>query len=294
MSLEKTFWGTTQLTFLGLLIDTVAGIEAIPKEKVERAIAVVNRILGKCKVTVKELQKLTGFLNFLCHCIVPGCAFTRRIYSYFSSAMMPYHHINVNREIKQDLQVWRSFLTNPVIYCRPFLDYTKVLSASDLNWYSDASGVIGYGGVHDGQWFAGLWDKDWLDDKKPSIEFLELYAVSLGILLWAHKHRNARVCLYCDNKTVVHVINAASSSCKYCMKLARLIILTCLSYNVRIFAKYVTTKDNDLSDALSRNQMKRFWDIVHTSGISMENMPCEVPIELVPVTQFWSDINQFN
>ena len=38
VSLEKTVWGTTILTFLGLLIDTVNQLICIPLDKVERAL----------------------------------------------------------------------------------------------------------------------------------------------------------------------------------------------------------------------------------------------------------------
>ena len=37
------------------------------------------------KATVKQLQQLCGFLNFLCRAIVPGHAFTRRMYAKYSN-----------------------------------------------------------------------------------------------------------------------------------------------------------------------------------------------------------------
>ena len=36
VALEKTFWGATQLIFLGLLIDTVRQLICIPVEKIQR------------------------------------------------------------------------------------------------------------------------------------------------------------------------------------------------------------------------------------------------------------------
>ena len=36
VSMDKTFWGTTQLTFLGLLIDTVARLVCILVDKINR------------------------------------------------------------------------------------------------------------------------------------------------------------------------------------------------------------------------------------------------------------------
>ena len=74
VSLEKTYWGTTCLVFLGLLIDTVKQAVCIPTDKVEKAINLIEFFLNKVnkKVTVLQVQKLCGSLNFLCKCVVPG------------------------------------------------------------------------------------------------------------------------------------------------------------------------------------------------------------------------------
>ena len=72
VSLEKTFWATTLLSFLGLLIDTVHQYMCIPVDKVQRAISLVDEMISCKKTTVLKLQRLCRFLNFLCRCIVPG------------------------------------------------------------------------------------------------------------------------------------------------------------------------------------------------------------------------------
>ena len=81
---EKTFWATTQLSFLGLLIDTHRQLVLVPIDKVARAMEMIQYVLNKQnkKIRLKQLQKLCGFLNFLTKCIIPGRAFTRRLYSY--------------------------------------------------------------------------------------------------------------------------------------------------------------------------------------------------------------------
>ena len=83
VSLEKTQWGTTLIVFLGLLIDTVHQIICVPADKVERALEMVDYFLDKSnkKVTVLQIQKLCGFLNFLCRAIVPGRAFLMRLFA---------------------------------------------------------------------------------------------------------------------------------------------------------------------------------------------------------------------
>ena len=129
VSLEKTYWSSTMLTFFGLLINTVGRCVSIPADKVGRALELIENLLLKKKATVKELQRLTGFLNFLCWCVVPGRAFTRRFYNHFSSAMKPHHHINLSKDIKADLLVWQTFLKHPTVFCRPFMDFSEILTA---------------------------------------------------------------------------------------------------------------------------------------------------------------------
>ena len=152
VSLEKTYWATTLLVFLGLLIDTLNKCICIPTEKISRAITLIEDVIGGKKTTVRKLQKLCGFLNFLCKCIVPGRAFTRRLYSYFSSSMLPHHHVRVSGEMRRDLNVWKTFLNDPSAYCRPFIDY----------------------------WFQQKWD-DFTLVVNPSIQYKELFAVVASV-----------------------------------------------------------------------------------------------------------------
>ena len=75
---DKTVWGCTCLVFLGLLIDTVKQIILLPREKIQFGQELLNDTLNRKsrKVTVHDLQKIAGFLNFLGKAIVPGRAFT--------------------------------------------------------------------------------------------------------------------------------------------------------------------------------------------------------------------------
>ena len=287
VSMEKTFWGTTVLVFLGLLLDTERQIVAILTEKVTRAIDLVTNILNSKKTTVHQLQKLCGFLNFLCRCIVPGRAFTRRIYTYYSPLMKPHHHVNVNRKIKEDLRMWIKFLSNPTIYCRPFIDFSMVLEAEQLDWYTDASGVVGVGGICQGNWFQMKWEKSFLRDYHPSIEFQELFGVAILVVLWLHKYENRRICLYCDNESVCFMLNKSSSDCMKCMALIRIITLKALQHNVRVFAQHLRTDQNYLADSLSRYQMNKFWEKVEEDELLVNYYPDDIPEVLLPPEKFY-------
>ena len=57
VSMEKTFWGTTQLTFLGLLINSLEQLVSVPVEKIEKALSLIQEILNSRsgKITLKQL-----------------------------------------------------------------------------------------------------------------------------------------------------------------------------------------------------------------------------------------------
>ena len=288
VSLEKTFWGQTTLVFLGLLIDTVHQFISIPVDKVQKAREMIHFILNKenKKVTVKHIQRVCGYLNFLCKCIVPGRAFIRRLYFCYNNNMKPHHHLRVNTEIREDLTMWGKFLEEPTVYCRPFMDFTKVLHATDIDWYTDASGVIGLGGYCKSQWFSQAWSSEFLAEK-PSIQYQELFVVAVSVLLWARNFANQRICIFTDNKSVRDMLNLNTSGCRNCLVLIRFIVLESLTWNVRIFAKYVESKNNNFADALSRLQLNRFWYDAQKSEKEFEPEPCKIPELLWPVSKIW-------
>ena len=86
ISSEKTEWVEPIMIFLGNLLDGRRMIVGLPLDKQEKAFKLLNDFQGKRKATVKQLQVLTGYLNFLTQAIFVGCAFTRRIYAKYASS----------------------------------------------------------------------------------------------------------------------------------------------------------------------------------------------------------------
>ena len=298
VSLEKTEWASDVIVFLGFLIDMRRRLVSIPVDKVNRAEKLILEMLLRKsrKCTVHQMQKLCGFLNYLCRCIIPGRAFTRRLYSYTGGNMLPHHHFRITGEIRSDLTMWLEFLRNPTAYCRPFMDFTNLWTAVELDWYTDASKNtrLGFGGIFRGKWFYQRWtDNDthgnFIVDKDPSIQFLELFAVAVSIVLWLDQVQNMRIKLFCDNDGVCKMINKGSSSCKNCMTLIRLITLESLKNNVRVYAKHVSTEDNNLADALSRIKLDKFERDIKLEGRKIEKNKEVMPSDIWPVRKIWKN-----
>ena len=285
---EKTFWAEEMMTFLGLLIDGHRHLVLIPIDKVAKANSMIEEMLkpGKKKVTVLRLQQICGFLNFLCRCIVPGRAFTRRIYSYIPSKLRPHHHVRISGEMRMDFSMWRQFLAHPSVFSRPFADFGEAKNATDLNLFTDAlrNFSLGCGGLFNQRWFFIGWDL-FTKLKNPSIEYLELYTVAIAVKLWARFIKNRKIYLFCDNESAVAMINSASSTCHNCMVLIRIITLEGLIHNVKIMAKHVRTELNGKADAISRRKFALFRKLVPDANTEPE----EIPEELWPLSKIWLD-----
>ena len=189
--------------------------------------------------------------------------------------------------------MWLHFLKHPSIFARPFLDFSKDLEAHDIFFFTDASKKFknGCGGVckfhvqEQGEWFYLPWEENFLLMADPSIAYLELYALTVAVLLWLHRFQNRRIFIFCDNMSVVHMINNTTSSCKNCMVLIRMIVLHSMIHNTRVFAKYINTKSNVLADNLSRMRIDYFRKL---TAEQFKRNPEPVPERLWPMEKLWS------
>ena len=291
VSMEKTFWGRALLIFLGILIDTKRQLVLVPHEKVVRARQMILKMLEskKKKTTLRELQQLCGFLNFIGKCIVPGRAFTRRLYNFGCGIKKPHHHIMIKQEMRMDLQMWKNFLEHPSVFSRPFFQFDNSIDSLQLNLYTDAAKAkgLGCGGYHNNEWFVAQWDENFLEEYNPSINYLELYAVTVAVLLWIEKFRDRKVTLFCDNMSVVHMINNNASKCKNCMVLIRIIVLHGLIHNVKITARHIEGKLNIYADLISRMKYSEFRKISRQNKIRFDGKPKEIPLQVWPVEKIY-------
>ena len=169
------------------------------------------------------------------------------------------------------------------------MDFQKTWCADEIEFYMDASKSAkrGFGGYCVKNWMIQKWNPHFLENKNPSIEFLELYATTAGILAWIHNFQNRRIILFTDNKSTMHMLNNNSSKCRNCMVLIRIIVLKSLIHNVRIFSRHVKTEVNEIADSLSRFQIKRFERL--TKYKNMQDISTPVPSEIWPIEKIWID-----
>ena len=215
--------------------------------------------------------------------IFPARPFTRECYMKYRK-MKQYHHIKVANEIRENTEMWASFLNSDNSVFRPFVDYKLVPDAEETGFFTDAAGSVTEGGYSNKQYCFGKWPRSFMVIHKPSIKYLELYAATVTLLLWAKDLSNSRVVIFCDNASVVHMLNSTSSNSSNCLTLIRLITMESLRRNVHFFCQHIEGKRNLLADRLSRNKLKLFWEIAPEGT---QKTPLKVPAALWPISKLW-------
>ena len=296
ISEEKTEWAQELITFLGMLLNERQMIISIPTDKLTKALSLLKLLVDKKKAKIVDIQRLAGMLNFLHRAIVPGRPFTRRMYDHIKlknakgQPLQNYHHVNLNKNFRSDCEVWIQFLNIAVVdktlLCRPFMDMNVFTSSDQINFSSDASASpdLGMGAIFESRWIVAAWGKEFIKSQKPSIEFLELYALVAGIITWSQRLSNCRIIVKCDNQAVVQMINKLTSTCPQCMKLIRLLTLDGILRNRRVFVQYIRSRDNILPDALLRFHMDRFWKFAPRN---MQLLPDTIHTDIWPVEKVW-------
>ena len=247
---EKTEGPSQILPFLGIELNTVDMLAALPHDKVERCLVAIDNCLQSKSVQLKVLQSLSGLLNFASSIILPARAFTRRVYDLTIGVKKSYYQIKMTGEVKKDLTVWKNFLMN-YNYRTFFLDY-RFISNTTLHLYTDSAASIGFGGVYGNKWFVGEWS---LACRKLNIAILELYPICVALYVWGNCIKNKSVVMHTDNMAVMYILNNHTSKDRQIMILVRFLVFTCMEHNIVIRAEHIRGVDNSIADFISRSKV---------------------------------------
>ena len=168
VAMDKTEWAMTIIVFLGMLLDTKRQVVAVPIEKRNKVLLLLNAMMKSKSTTVLKLQQLTGLLNNLEPTIFSGRAHTRSFYSR-TKGLKQYHHVRVDQDLKEDSEVWMTFLAMNTAVHRPFVDFKKSVTAGEIQLYSDASAAAdkGLGCEFNKSWAYAFWGKDFITQCTP-------------------------------------------------------------------------------------------------------------------------------
>ena len=276
---------TTCLTFLGIELDSVAGVLRLPEDKLQRLTTILREWGDRKACTRKELESLIGLLNHACKVVRPGRTFLRRMIDLLtstgaSSIPRQHHHIRLNREFRADLAWWRSFVQQ--------WNGVGLLKHQDLGpglvVTSDASGSWGCGAWHGTSWFQYAWSQEEYD---LDISVKELTPVVLSAAIWGKNWSGRSVSCFCDNQAVVTVLNKRSCRDKHLMHLLRCLFFFEAQGQFRVYAKHISGSCNGKADDLSRNNLDAFFSKVPGASHYPSPVPTPLPSLLLSSDPDW-------
>ena len=120
-----------------------------------------------------------------------------------------------------------------------------------------------------GLWMYQQWKFQWFHQFNPSIDFLELYALLAGLVIWVPHFIDRTLIFWSDNTPTVHALISKSSHSSQMLRLLCYLTFFCMVNNIHIKALYISGKKNVTCDLLSRLKLQAFHSIKpeHTSKL---------------------------
>ena len=277
---EKLDGPTMCLEILGIEIDTREMILRLPARKIDTISRIVDAWCGRRSGKKVEVQSLVGHLCHACRVVRPGRRFLRGMFTAISHAKKSYHHVRLNAEFRADLEWWKTFLHqwNGMSMIRVQQEVRQV--------WSDASGSWGCGAYLENKWFQLRWE-DYPGFKDACIAAKELLPIVAAAAVWGAGWRGQRIQFNCDNMAVVSVLSSGYCKERFMSHMLRCLFFLEARHDFSIVAKHVPGINNRPADALSRNELPVFLQLIPSALPAPTPLPPKV-VEGLLTLQGWT------
>lgn len=256
---KKTTTPATTIQFLGFIIDSKNYEIRIADDRLNDILIELHTFLGRKMCSKRELLSLMGKLIFISRVVKSGRSFVRRIIDLSKRIKHLHHRVRLNRACRDDILWWSIFLPRWNGVCLiPEPDWTH---NADIDLYTDASDVA-IGCYFARHWFVVTFSQHYAAIRHESINFRELFAITAALSTWGRCLKRKKVLLYCDNLSVVQILNSGVSKNTKMMHLVRTIFFICSCYNFECRATHISSIDNSIADSLSRLEWTKFKQLV--------------------------------
>ena len=208
--------------------------------------------------TKHEILFLIGKLHFVCRVCPLGRAKLCRMIEVSKKAHYLHHCIKLNAEFWANIEWWLTYLSvwNGAS-CLYDADWT---SSQDVELFTNASNK-GFGCYFQGHWCQGILPKQTFKDQQMSINWCELYAVTMALALWGPHLKGKCLLLHCDNASVVHIMAKVSTHSKTMMALVWTFTFLSMQHNIHMHILHIAGVNNEIADALHHFKMDRFQQL---------------------------------
>ena len=242
---KSIFIPTQRIEFLGFWLDSEHMTVTLTYRKAEKIKQLCAELRHFNKPTIRTVARVVGKLVSSFPAVLHGKLFYRQLDNEKTEALKLKAgnfeaKMKLSELAKIDLKWWEDNILNasaPMVHDKP-----------SLTVYSDAS-LSGWGGVRDDLKTGGNWS---LSETKIHINVLELMAALYVLASLCNNCRDMHIRIMIDNKTEVSYINGMGGRKIACNKIARQIWEWCRNRNVWLSAAYLTSKENEAADKMSR------------------------------------------
>ena len=162
VQLDKTQLPNTLLRFIGFLWDIANRTVGLPDEKLQRLKYELGRLDGQTAVKRKDLESLTGLLNWAGFVVKHGRCFLRRFYDAIRDSAPRNRNnstwIRLSVVMRQDLFWWAAVVS--IAATTVSLDYVVGRSPPNVIMWSDAAPTLGYGAHWGHRYILDAWRVD--------------------------------------------------------------------------------------------------------------------------------------
>ena len=250
---KKSVGPSQQVTFLGVMLDSVSMTMSIPPCKLQETRDAAVDWCKRSKATKRQLQSLIGKIAWAAKCVKAIRPVLRSLIDLQKTLKHPSHHVRIPKQAQLDLRYFAQwcFWFNGVV----LIHTDRPQPATTL--YTDASPDAG-AAYCQGDFLFSNWQADLPCIRNETIFVKELCAVLLAFRRWDRMWENKTVHLYCDNIGVVWALRKGLTRHVFGNTILKEILWRSAYLNIAIKVNYISSKDNFLADAISRLNIRHF------------------------------------
>ena len=272
---------------LGIEFDLIQNEARIPSAKLEKVSQLVTKWFGYTLANRKQLQELLGYLHHVSQCVRVGRLMVSRMLADLRAAYKTSpQQIKLLNGFLKDLKWWKFQLD--FWNGKSILDYSerKNIVTLDASKYGDYGNKPGLGAYNfDNHEYYHRPVPDYMVEW--DIGTLELVNHLVVARVWGPSWAGLEVTGYTDNQSAMHLLRHGRSRSELRLDIAREFASIQQQFHFLWNSEYISTKDNVLSDCLSRwgsaSAREKFVQL--TSGFPTAEI--FIPDSFLKITNSW-------
>ena len=278
LAAEKTKGPSTQLTFLGILLDTNRMEIHLPNDKLQHIRTELASWLQKESATKREILSLVGLLQHATKVVRSGRTFVAQMYQSTAKLKKLKYFTRLTQSFRSDVYWWYTFIVNwngQRILRKP--DHTNHVN---FRVFTDVSGSWGCGAQWERCWFQWQWPLEWHPIR---IMAKELVPIVISCAVWGPCLAHKTVLFFCDYISVVTVVAKGYSRDKTVMHFLRSLWFFAAIFYINIVSQHIPGVVNIPADMLSRNNLTQFF----FSQPQADRLPTPLPPPFLYIVSPW-------